>query len=87
MCSAPAWRPSPPTSSRLTAQAVELPAACRRESACSGARASAMQTGVLSFVVEGMDCEELGEAHGRGRAWPCGRVCTARRWPTAQWER
>ena len=64
---------------RLTAQAVELLRYTEgiRLFWCEGFR---HQTGVLSFVVEGMDCEELGGSHGAaGRGAAAG--CIARRWP------
>lgn len=60
---------------RLTAQAVELLRYTEgiRLFWCEGFR---HQTGVLSFVVEGMDCEELGEAMARqGVALRAGLHC------------
>lgn len=60
---------------RLTAQAVELLRHTEgiRLFWCEGFR---HQTGVLSFVVEGMDCEELGEAMARqGVALRAGLHC------------
>lgn len=38
------------------------------------------QTGVLSFCVKGMDCEQVGEELARRQIAPCGQGCTVRPW-------